>query len=208
MNTARAASYASIFPNYLPLRLSSQRDLLLYRAGAERDRPAAKPGIERLGLYRDREMPVHAVVDQVCRSEKVSPYKGDDIHLVAVEVHSHQPLRNIEVSEAGYLKSPEKHGNDHTRPSDNAGLKNVCVLSCGRRIKNGSWPNLHRRNRLQNAPINLVTAGLAITQRVERPQPAQQITHNCPFSARPSESYVIAPLAQAFSSCTSGFPGA
>ena len=153
-------------------------------------------------------MPVHAVVDQVCRSEKVSPYKGDDIHLVAVEVHSHQPLRNIEVSEAGYLKSPEKHGNDHTRPSDNAGLKNVCVLSCGRRIKNGSWPNLHRRNRLQNAPINLVTAGLAITQRVERPQPAQQITHNCPFSARPSESYVIAPLAQAFSSCTSGFPGA
>ena len=35
MDTAHAASYASICAHYLPLRLSSQRNLLLYRAMEE-----------------------------------------------------------------------------------------------------------------------------------------------------------------------------
>ena len=35
MNTAHAASYASICAHYFPLRLSSQRNLLLYRAMGE-----------------------------------------------------------------------------------------------------------------------------------------------------------------------------
>lgn len=56
-------------------------------------------------------MPVHAVVDQDCRSENVSANKGDYVHFVAMEIHSYQPLGNIEVREARYLESPGKHGN-------------------------------------------------------------------------------------------------